>query len=140
MRELEAERHTLGVGEVDDRLPGLGLGVVPETGVLRRDATLGHHGRGLGEDEPDAAERERAVVHAVPVVRYAVDRGVLAHRRQDDPVAQREAAHREGFEEGGSHAAILAGHRVRDVPGSRRTDRATGGFLHEGAPEGLRGL
>jgi len=47
---------------------------------------------GFHEDDAGAALRELAEVDEVPVVGEPVGRGVLAHRRDDDPVAERHAA------------------------------------------------
>ena len=64
--------------------------------VMRPSA---EHGSRLGEDEPEAAHRELAEMHEMPVVGEAVVRRVLAHRRDDGAVAQREAAQVQGGKE-----------------------------------------
>ena len=47
---------------------------------------------------PAPPMRARAVVHEVPVARHAVDRRVLAHRRDDDAVGERHVAQPERLE------------------------------------------
>ena len=82
-----------------DPAPGRRLLVVPDAGVLRGDPTLGDDRRGLGEDEPEAARGPRAQVREVPVVGHSVGRAVQAHRRQPDPVADRQGAQGDGLEQ-----------------------------------------
>src|SRR6185503_12264258 len=43
--------------------------------------------------------RQHAVMHMVPRLGAAVDRGVLAHRRDDDAIGQRDAAQVDGREQ-----------------------------------------
>ena len=118
--ELDPDRGALAVHELDDPAPRLGLLVVPDPRVLRRDPALRHDGGGLGQHQPEPAGRPRAEVHQVPVVGHAVGRGVLAHRRQPDAVAQRQPTQRDrleqlgqGFSSGGA-----AGHRDNRCSGA----------------------
>jgi hypothetical protein len=104
--QLHTDERPAGVHHVDDARPGLCLLVVPEPGVLRCDATLGDHRGGLGDHQPEPADRTRAEMDQVPVVRHAVDRRVLAHRGEPDPVADGGAAQGEGFEEEGHLASV----------------------------------
>ena len=59
------------------------------SGEMRPSADDG--GR-LGDDEAGAAGRELREVRVVPLLRHAVDRAVLAHRRDPEPVARRSVA------------------------------------------------
>ena len=96
------------------RAQRLGLGVVPDARVRRRDPPVAHDRGRLGEDQRRAADRAAAEVDEVPVVRHPVLGRVLAHRRDDDPVPQRDGALRERREEG--HRSYNAAAR-RLVPG-----------------------
>ena len=67
-----------GVHEVDDALEGRLLRVVAEPGAGRRDAAFGRRAGHLDHHHRRAAERARAQVHQVEVLRHAVDRAVGA--------------------------------------------------------------
>ncbi len=99
VRELDAGNSLLVPDEGDDPLPGLGLLVVPDAGVRRRDPTLGGDRRGLGEHQSGASPCERPEVHEVPVLGYAVHGRVLAHRRDEDAVAEGRPAQGQGREQ-----------------------------------------
>ena len=90
--ELEASKTTL---------EGLRLRVVPEPRVVRGDPSLGGDGGRLGDDHARTAARELGEVHVVPVVRHAVHRRVLAHRRDPQAVARGGAGQLEGAEQQG---------------------------------------
>lgn len=59
----------------------------------RSSSRAGHHQR-------RTAERAAAQVHQVPVVRHSVDRGVLAHGRHRDAVAQGQRTLHQGLQQG----------------------------------------
>ena len=69
-----------------------------EAGAAGRDAPLRRHAGHLGEHQAGAAFGALGVVHEVPVVRRAVDRAVLRHRRDADAVGDLHAAHAERHE------------------------------------------
>ncbi len=77
---------------VDDALPAVALGLVPQARAARGDARVRCRAGHLGHHHGRAAHGPRAEVHQVVVGRHAVDTGVLGHRRDDDPVLQRDAA------------------------------------------------
>ena len=56
---------------------------------------------GLDDHQPEAAEREPPEVDQVVVADQAVGDRVLAHRGDDEAVAQGQSAHGQGLEEGG---------------------------------------
>ena len=58
------------------------------------DAAIPMHRRRLDEDRAGAAQREAREMREVPVIGHAVDRRILAERRDDDAVAQGDAAQR----------------------------------------------
>ena len=101
--ELQPDHRTLRVHEVGDATPGGDLLVVPDAGVVRRDAAIGSHAGRLGDDQACAAARERSEVHEVPVGRDAValDDRVLAQRRHPDAIAHAHPAQVERVEERG---------------------------------------
>ena len=92
MRQLHRRDRALRRDETRDARPCLRLRVVPDAGILRRDAGFRGDRAGLGEHHRGATDRATAEMHQVPIVRHAVDRGVLAHRRDHDAVAQRQVA------------------------------------------------
>ena len=87
--------------EARDGRPGGHLRGVPQPGVVRGDAAARLDGGGLRHDEPRPARGPGAEVHQVPVRRHAVLSGVLAHRRDHDPVAERDAAQPQRLQECG---------------------------------------
>ena len=93
-------------------------------GAAERDARLGRHAGHLGDDEPRAAERARAEMHEVEVVRRAVVGAVHVHRRHDDAVGERHAAQRERREHrrrsGGLVGRPRLGRRPRPRTSARR--------------------
>ena len=117
--ELHANGRALLVGEVHDPHEGVPLLVVPQSQVPVADAALGHDGARLHHHGPRPTGGERSVVHEVPVGGHAVlpERGVLAHGRDPQPVADREAAEGDGFEQGGAHGSpSVEGRHARAAP------------------------
>src|SRR6267142_1204231 len=110
VRELHSRQGTLPVDEAHDPRQVGNVLVLPDPQVLGRDAPLRRDRRRLGEDQRRAAHGARAQVHEVPVVRESVLARVLAHRRDDDPVAQSDFAKRQGIEE---HFVLRCGSRRR---------------------------
>ncbi len=99
MAELQAELGLrLRVHEIDDALPRRLVRVAVHAGATRRDARLLRHVGHLGEHQAGAADRARAIVDEVPIVRHAVLRRVLAHRRHHDAVLERQPAQAERLE------------------------------------------
>ncbi len=108
--ELDPDGRALVVHEADDPSPRLGLLLVPDARVLWRDAALGHDRRRLRHHQPEAAGGAGAEVHEVPVVRHAVDRGVLAHGRQPDAVARGQRPQRDRLEQLRHRSSSFTGH------------------------------
>ena len=113
MGELDARDGALRADRVHDGGEPLDVPVLPDAEVLCRDPAAGGDGGRLGEDEPRPANCAASEVYDMPVTGGAVDAGVLAHGADDYPVAQREPAKREGFEQRrqGRHGGH--GHRSR---------------------------
>jgi hypothetical protein len=111
--------------------------IFPNPEILRADPPLGQNRRGLTENEPGAADRAAPEVHEVPVVRKPVLARILAHRRDDDAVAQLDAAEAERRKEvnvlvlehaneSHSSAALAAVERAFKIPrASGNTSSAT---------------
>ena len=94
MAELQADgRIGVLVHMVDDALPGAPLVVVPQPRAAGRDAGVGRRAGHLGHHQRGAAHRPGPQMHQVVVAGDAVQRRILGHRRDDDPVFQRQAAH-----------------------------------------------
>src|SRR2546425_13090051 len=71
-RSLHAGDGAARVDELHDPLEPCDVLVFPDPEVLRRDAPLRSHGARFGEHQPSAADRARAEVHEMPIVREAV--------------------------------------------------------------------
>ena len=94
MAQLKANgRIGVLVHMADDALPGALLVVVPQPRAAGRDAGVGRRAGHLGHHQRGAAHCPGRQVHQVVVARHAVQRRILGHRRDDDPVFQRQAAH-----------------------------------------------
>ncbi len=107
MGELHAELHAghPAAHPVDDRLERRLVLVAVDAEAALRDATLALDMGGLEAEQARARHGEHAVMHLVPGLRAAVDGRVLAHRRDDDTVGQRNAAELDRGEELGGHGA-----------------------------------
>ncbi len=110
--ELYADRGAgcLGVHEVGDPPPGLRLPSGVDAGAAGGDPPLRGHAHHLGHHQPGTAEGPRAQVDEVEVAGQAVGGRVHVHGRDDDPVAQGQAAQSERREHRGcaGRAAELA--------------------------------
>lgn len=96
---LDADLGALAVDEVDNSLQRRNLRVLPQTGVLGRDAAAGLNGRGLDDDEAGAVKRQLAQVHQVVVSQVAIVGAVLAHGGHHNAVVQLEGADLDGLEQ-----------------------------------------
>ena len=95
VRELHAWNGALRRDEAEDAREHLDVRVLPDSEVVRTDPAVGEYGSRLGQHGPCAANRPAAEVDEMPVAREPVDARVLAHRRDDNAVAERDAAQRE---------------------------------------------
>ena len=136
--ELDAGLLALRVDVVDDALEGRDLGILPETGVLGRDAAVGENGGGLEDGERDATEGEGAQVNKVPVGHVAVIGGVGAHGRNGEAVLELKVADLERGEERGEltvlggEGSTGGGDLGRGVEGNTRGRRGGGLLLLRG--------
>ena len=88
----------IGVDEIDDPRPRRLLLVVPQAGAARRDAGVAADAGHLGEDQPGAADRARAVMHQMEIAGHALLRRVHAHRRHHRAVRHFHLAQLERLE------------------------------------------
>ena len=105
MGELDAELHLRHPGPrpFDDGLQRRFVLVAVEAEAALGDAALALDMGGLEAQQAGARHREHAVMHLVPGLGAAIDRRILAHRRHDDAVGQRDAAELDRREELGGH-------------------------------------
>ena len=99
MGELGASVGAVLVQESSDALEGEDVLVFPDAKIAWSDASFRVDGVGFGKDKGGAADGAAAEMDEVPVVGEAVDGGILAHRRDDDPVGEGYAAELNGGEE-----------------------------------------
>jgi hypothetical protein len=88
VRQLDAGHRALRGDKARDPRQRLDLRVVPQPGVPRADPAIGRHGRRLANDQRRAAGRAAAQMNEMPIIGHAVLRGILAHRRDTDAIAQ----------------------------------------------------
>ena len=92
VRDLNARHRAVRLYKFRDACERRDVFFAPETEAARRDAAFRRNRRGLDDDESRAADRARAEMHKMPVIRHAVRGRILAHRRHADAVAQRHGA------------------------------------------------
>ncbi len=91
VRELNTGEATLFVDERNDFSKLAYVTIEIDAQVLRADATFGRDCGSFGKHESRAADGAASQMHQMPSVCIAVDAGILAHRRDGDTVAQRDA-------------------------------------------------
>jgi hypothetical protein len=114
MGELDAGDRALLAYEVRRAGERLEMPVAPYTQVLWGDAALRRDRCRLGEDQAGAADGAAGEMYEVPIVRHALARGILAHRRDADAVAEGDVAQTELIEQmghGGNPLGSAALHR-----------------------------
>ena len=89
----------LRVDEADDAREHLDVLVLPDAEILRTDAAFRRDRGRFGEHQAGAADRAAAEMDEVPVVGEAVRARVLAHRRHEDAIGERDAADRQRIEQ-----------------------------------------
>ena len=88
VRDLDSRHGAVLAHERGDAPERRDLVIRPDARVVRADAALRRDAAGLDDHGTRAAGRARAEVHEMPVGGHALDRGVLAHRRDPDAVAE----------------------------------------------------
>ena len=114
MGQLDADGRTVLVNEVDDRLQGLDLAVLPQAEIGGADAPARVDRRALGEDQAGAAQRELSEVNEMPGRGVTGVGGMLAHRRDHDAVLQLQVPKLERLEEDGFMRCHVGDLRVRE--------------------------
>src|SRR5437763_9913885 len=100
MGELNADRGVLARHEGDEGLEALNLGVIPDAKVMLVDQADLFDGGGLDKDQPKAPQRIAAEMDVVKGAANIAGAGaVVDHRRNDQPVLQRQATRLERLEQ-----------------------------------------
>jgi len=93
MRELDAQRRVAEAAAGRDNATERSfVGVAVKSEAAMRDAPRLLDRRRLDHQQPCTRHGERAEVLHVPIVGAAVIGAVLAHRRHDDAIGERQAA------------------------------------------------
>jgi len=92
VRKLHPRGRALFNDGAADAAQGRDVLVFPDAEVRGADAPVRLNGGSLGEHQPRAAYRTAAKVDKVPVAGEAVVAGILAHRRDRDPVLKQQGA------------------------------------------------
>src|SRR4051812_14384979 len=108
MRELHRRDRALSFDETKDAREHLDLLVFPKPKILRTDATFRHDRGRFRHDHRRAADRTRAEMDEMPVVREAVLARILTHRRDTNAIPQLHIAELERREEVGLHQRLYA--------------------------------
>jgi hypothetical protein len=95
------------------------LGVVPQPDVPGADPPLRRHPGRLDHDQPEAAEGETPQVDEVVVAHDAVGDVVLAHRRDDQPVGERDPAQGQRLQQDGLGGGRLGHAGINPAAGVR---------------------
>ena len=120
MRKLNSGERSLRVNKVDDARQAADVSVVVDAEILRADPAGSHHRGGLGHHQRRPADRAAAEVNDVPVVRKPVHARVLAHRRDDNAIGERQRTDRQRIEKM-RHPLILTYVRFSSGPSTRRS-------------------
>jgi hypothetical protein len=99
VRQLDAGDRALLIDEVRGAGEGLEMAVAPNTQVLWGYAALRRDCGCFGEHQAGAADGTAGEMHEVPVVGHALARGILAHRRDADAIAEGDVAQAEFVEQ-----------------------------------------
>jgi hypothetical protein len=99
--QLDARDRALGFHEPRDTGQGLDVVVAPDPEVGGGDPAVAGDRRRLDHDQGRAAHRPAAEMDQVPVVAQPFLGAVLAHWGHHDPVAEGDAADRQGAEQSG---------------------------------------
>jgi hypothetical protein len=84
------------MNEIGNASQRLNVAIVIDAHVTGSDTALRSDCAGFDENESGAARRSATEMYEVPIVGESIDRGILAHGRNDDPVSQSHATNGEG--------------------------------------------
>jgi hypothetical protein len=113
MRELGARDGALAFDECRNAGEEFDVLVFPNSEILGTDPAFGDNRIGFRKNDCCAAHRAAAEMNEMPVVGKAVSTRVLAHRRNDDAVGNRETTNGERFEQM-RHKVEMNGNRCAD--------------------------
>jgi hypothetical protein len=82
--------------------------VAPDAKIFGTDPAVSRDGARFGEDQRGTADRAAAEMREVPLAGEAVDAGVLAHRRYEHAVCERQPAKDERLEQVGHRYPIVS--------------------------------
>src|SRR4029079_12181898 len=99
MGDLNPGHRAVALDEARDAGERLDMRIAPDPHIAGRDAAIAGDGGRLDHDESRAARCAAAEMHEMPVIGEAFLRGILAHGRHGDPIAQRHLAQSERAEE-----------------------------------------
>ena len=85
-------RRRMGVDELRDPRPSVGLLVGPDASVCGRNPSFGRNAGHLGHDETGASHRTTPQMDKVPFPGHTVDRRILVHGRYHYPIGKNEVA------------------------------------------------
>jgi hypothetical protein len=99
MRELNSRCGALAMDESRNAREHLYVLVFPKTQILGTDTRFRQYSSRFGEDERSAAYRAAAEMHEMPIRGETIGARILAHRRDDNPVAKQDIANLQAIEE-----------------------------------------
>jgi hypothetical protein len=105
--ELDTGARALGTHKAGNPLKGFEMPFAPDAEILRRNAALGSDGSRLCEQQRRSTDRPSREMREMPIVRVAVDTGILAHWRNADAVCEVNVAHTK-FAEQMRHGSIVS--------------------------------
>jgi hypothetical protein len=97
----------LRIHEARNPLKGFEMPFAPDAEILRRNSALGSDRGGLCKNQRRSADCPRGKMRKMPIVRVAVDTGILAHWRNADAVSEVNVAHAK-FAEQMRHGLIVS--------------------------------
>ena len=110
--------RALRIDEARYPLERLEMPLAPGPEVLRRNASFRRDRGGFRKHERRAANRPRAKMGEMPIVRVAVDRRILAHRRNANAIGEVNVAQAKFAEEMRHGSIVRLEKTMREVRGS----------------------
>src|SRR3954469_6962501 len=111
MAELDGGNRVGPAQKIGDSAIAGHMLIVVDARAPIRFATNRRDGRFLAKDDSGAAECELAQMDQMPIGRTTIVGAVLAHRRDDDPVARDQPTQRNRSEQQGRRSVGFSGHK-----------------------------
>lgn len=89
MRQLDTDLTALRPNKLDDSLQPVQMLVLPNAEIGRTDPPFRRNSRRFRKDQSGSANRPASQMHQVPVIRHPIPRTILTHRRNHNPVVER---------------------------------------------------